>query len=57
MSKVDKLKTEVEGLPKEEFAELARWLSCAGGRWRPGFHLGLDRSSCRVRENHQTTGL
>ena len=27
MSKVDKLKTEIEGLPKEEFAELVRWLS------------------------------
>jgi len=27
MSKVEKLKTEIEGLPKEEFTELVRWLS------------------------------
>lgn len=27
MSKVDKLKTEIERLPQEEFAELVRWLS------------------------------
>ena len=27
MAKVDKLKTEIERLPKEEFTELARWLS------------------------------
>jgi len=27
MSKVDKLKTEIERLPKEEFTELVRWLS------------------------------
>jgi hypothetical protein len=27
MSKVDKLKTEIEGLPKDEFTELVRWLS------------------------------
>ena len=27
MSKVEKLKTEIEGLPKEDFVELARWLS------------------------------
>jgi hypothetical protein len=27
MSKVEKIKTEIEGLPKEEFAELVRWLS------------------------------
>lgn len=27
MSKVDELKTEIERLPQEEFAELIRWLS------------------------------
>ena len=27
VSKIEKLKTEIEGLPKKEFAELARWLS------------------------------
>ncbi|MDF0676962.1 MAG: hypothetical protein P0120_21905 [Nitrospira sp.] len=27
MSRVDELKTEIERLPHEEFAELARWLS------------------------------
>jgi len=27
MSKVDELKTEIEKLPREEFAQLARWLS------------------------------
>ena len=27
MSKVDDLKTGIEGLPSEEFAELVRWLS------------------------------
>lgn len=27
MSKVDKLKTEIEGLPEKEFTELVRWLS------------------------------
>lgn len=27
MSKVDELKAEIERLPQEEFAELARWLS------------------------------
>lgn len=27
MSKVEKLKTEIEQLPKEEFTELVRWLS------------------------------
>lgn len=27
MSKVDQLKTEIEGLPREEFSELVRWLS------------------------------
>jgi hypothetical protein len=27
MSKVDELKTEIERLPREEFAELVRWLS------------------------------
>ncbi len=27
MSKVDELKTEIEKLPQEEFAELVRWLS------------------------------
>ncbi len=27
MSKVDKLKMEIERLPQEEFAELVRWLS------------------------------
>jgi len=27
MSKVEKLKTEIESLPKEEFTELVRWLS------------------------------
>ncbi|MCP9472819.1 MAG: hypothetical protein NNA30_08820 [Nitrospira sp.] len=27
MSKVDELKTEIERLPQEEFAELVRWLS------------------------------
>jgi hypothetical protein len=27
MSKVEKLKIEIETLPKEEFAELIRWLS------------------------------
>ena len=27
MSKVDKLKTEIERLPQEEFVELVRWLS------------------------------
>jgi hypothetical protein len=27
MSKVEKLKTEIESLPKEEFSELVRWLS------------------------------
>ncbi|MDH4329648.1 MAG: hypothetical protein OEV77_14085 [Nitrospira sp.] len=27
MSKVDELKTAIERLPPEEFAELARWLS------------------------------
>lgn len=27
MSKVDELKTEIERLPKEEFAGLVRWLS------------------------------
>ena len=27
MSKVDKLKTEIERLPQEEFAELVQWLS------------------------------
>jgi len=27
MSKVDKLKSEIEGLQKEELAELMRWLS------------------------------
>ena len=27
MSKVEKLKTEIEQLPKEEFSELVRWLS------------------------------
>ncbi len=34
MSKVDELKTEIERLPKEEFAELVRWLSeKAWERW------------------------
>ena len=27
MSKVEKLKIEIETLPKEEFTELARWMS------------------------------
>jgi hypothetical protein len=27
MSKVEKLKMEIDGLPKEEFSELVRWLS------------------------------
>lgn len=27
MSKVDELKTEIDRLPQEEFAELIRWLS------------------------------
>jgi len=27
MSKVDELKTEIEGLPREEFIEIVRWLS------------------------------
>ena len=27
MSKVDKIKTEIESLPTEEFSELVRWLS------------------------------
>ena len=27
MSKVDELKTEIERLPREEFAELVRWVS------------------------------
>ncbi|MGE3976235.1 MAG: hypothetical protein AB7F94_01450 [Nitrospira sp.] len=27
MSKVDELKTEIDRLPQEEFAELVRWLS------------------------------
>jgi hypothetical protein len=27
MSKMEKLKTEIEQLPKEEFTELVRWLS------------------------------
>ena len=27
MAKIDKLKSEIEKLPKEEFTELARWLS------------------------------
>jgi hypothetical protein len=27
MAKVDELKTEIEKLPPEQFAELARWLS------------------------------
>ena len=27
MSKVDELKTAIEKLPREEFSELARWLS------------------------------
>jgi len=27
MAKVDELKTEIERLPSEQFAELARWLS------------------------------
>ena len=27
MSQVDKLKTEIERLPQEEFTELVRWLS------------------------------
>ena len=27
MAKVDELKSEIEKLPKEEFAELVRWLS------------------------------
>ena len=27
MSKVEKLKSEIETLPKEEFSELVRWLS------------------------------
>ena len=27
MSKVEKLKSEIERLPKDEFAELVRWLS------------------------------
>jgi hypothetical protein len=27
MSKIDKLKTEIESLPSEEFAEIFRWLS------------------------------
>jgi hypothetical protein len=27
MSKLEKLKTEIEQLPKEEFTELVRWLS------------------------------
>jgi hypothetical protein len=27
MAKVDELKTEIERLPPEQFAELARWLS------------------------------
>ena len=27
MSKIDKLKTEIERLPREEFGELVRWLS------------------------------
>ena len=27
MSKVDELKTEIEKLPRKEFAELCRWLS------------------------------
>jgi hypothetical protein len=27
VSKVDELKTEIEGLPEEEFTELVRWLS------------------------------
>ncbi len=27
MSKIDKIKTEIESLPSEEFAEIFRWLS------------------------------
>ncbi len=34
MSKVDKLKTEIEQLPENEFTELVRWLSEKDwGRW------------------------
>jgi len=34
MAKVDELKTEIERLPQEEFAELVRWLSEKGWeRW------------------------
>ncbi len=34
MSKVDELKTKIEKLPREEFSELARWLSEKGWeRW------------------------
>jgi hypothetical protein len=34
MSKVNELKTEIESLPQEEFAELVRWLSDKDGeRW------------------------
>lgn len=34
MSKADELKTEIESLPPEEFAELVRWLSEKDwGRW------------------------
>ena len=34
MSKVEELKTEIERLPQEEFAELVRWLSEKGWeRW------------------------
>jgi len=31
MSKVDKIKAEIESLPSEEFAEIFRWLS--GNDW------------------------
>lgn len=33
MSKVDELKTEIERLPQEEFAELVRWLSEKDWEW------------------------
>lgn len=34
MSKVNELKTEIESLPQEKFAELVRWLSAKDGeRW------------------------
>ena len=64
MSKVDALKSEIEGLPKEEFAELVRWLSekdwtrwdeeiaadSAAGRLDFLLHEALDEKNKGVRK-------